>query len=102
MARRLLARALAPRVVSAALLAQTPKPQFSVEIEYVEVEARVFGDDGQPIRGLTRGSFHVMEDGVAQTVTAFSEIDLPLPPAPAANSQQARRPAEIPRRRRSP
>ena len=86
---------LAPLLVSAALLAQSPTPQFTVGVEYVEVEARVLDDDGQPVRGLTKDTFQVLEDGVAQDVTAFVEIDRPAPPAMQSGLSAGLKPAEL-------
>jgi VWFA-related protein len=57
---------------------QAPPPQFRAEIEYVEVDARVLDQQGQPIRDLTQKDFAVFEDGVRQTLTNFSVVDIPV------------------------
>lgn len=90
MTRQILVRTLAPLAVSAALAAQAPRPQFKVEVEYVEVEARVIDADGQPVRGLTKDAFRVREDGTPQDISTLSEINLPAPPPTQPGTQQAR------------
>lgn len=83
MTRRLLGAGVLLSALAVALRAQAP-PQFAVSVEYVEIEARVLDDRGQPIRGLTKDQFQVVEDGAVQNVTAFATVDLPVPEAPAA------------------
>src|SRR5690242_6179986 len=56
-------------------------PQFSAEVNYVEVDARVVDRQNQLIRGLSQKDFAVFEDGVRQTVTNFSVVDIPIPAA---------------------
>jgi len=91
-------------VVGAALLharqgSQGPQgqpPQFRAEINYVEVDARVLDEHGQPIRTLAQKDFAIFEDGVRQTLTNFSIVDIPIPastvggpPSPAVKSDVA-------------
>lgn len=52
--------------------------QFSSGVNVVEVYAAVTDQAGNPISGLVRGDFTVLEDGEAQAVTAFGEGDFPL------------------------
>src|SRR2546421_901415 len=59
------------------------RPQFRAGVEYVEVDARVVNENGEPIRNLAQQEFQLFEDGVRQDVTAFSVVDLPLPVANA-------------------
>ncbi len=40
------------------------------------------------MRGLGRDDFEVYEDGVLQTVDSFRQVDIPLPPRPAAGAAQ--------------
>jgi Ca-activated chloride channel family protein len=44
----------------------------------VEVYAAVVDRDGNPVQGLKRGDFTVLEDGRPQTLSAFAEGDFPL------------------------
>jgi len=60
---------------------QGPPPQFRADVEYVEVDARVLDQQGQPIHGLTQRDFAVFENGVRQTLTNFSVVDIPVPTA---------------------
>jgi VWFA-related protein len=79
-------RAVLPAVVilagagAAGLLAaqQQQPPQFRAEVNYVEVDARVLDQQGKPIHGLTQKDFAVFEDGVRQTLTTFSVVDIPV------------------------
>jgi VWFA-related protein len=64
-----------------ALLAQapqTPPPTFRVEVNYVEIDARVTDPQGHGVPDLTRNEFQIVEDGTPQTITAFTRVDLPL------------------------
>ena len=81
MTRRLLGAGVLLSALAVALRAQAP-PQFTVAVEYVEIEARVLDAREQPIRGLTRDQFQVIEDGAVQNVTAFAAVDLPVPATP--------------------
>jgi VWFA-related protein len=69
---------------------QTPEgqageaPAFPAGIELVTVDAVVVDKDGHATRGLTKGDFNVLEDGVPQKVTAFEAVVLPDEPPPAA------------------
>jgi VWFA-related protein len=55
-----------------------PNVTFRVEVNYVEVDARVLDGQGNFIRDLTRDDFEILEDGVAQTVDTFSLVDIPV------------------------
>jgi VWFA-related protein len=57
--------------------AQAP-PTFKVEINYVEIDARVTDAQGSFVADLTRNDFQVLEDGAPQTLTVFSRVELPL------------------------
>jgi Ca-activated chloride channel family protein len=52
--------------------------QFTSGINVVEVYAAVVDGSGNPVTGLTRADFTVLEDGAPQSVTAFAEADFPL------------------------
>ena len=52
--------------------------QFSSGVSVVEVYAAVTDAQGNPVTGLRREDFTVLEDSRAQTVSAFAEGDFPL------------------------
>lgn len=64
--------------------AEQPPITFRVDVNYVEIDAAVLDAQGRPVRDLTRADFQVLENGVPQTIEAFSRVDLPLerPDAP--------------------
>jgi len=53
-------------------------PQFTSGVNVVEVYAAATDDKGNPVTGLRRDDFTVLEDGAPQTVSAFVEGDFPL------------------------
>jgi VWFA-related protein len=57
---------------------QMPPITFRSEVNYVEVDAIVRDAQGNLVRDLRQGEFQVLEDGVPQTVRAFSLIDIPV------------------------
>src|SRR5689334_22806756 len=75
----------------------TPSPtpgssiQFPSTVELVTVDAVITDKKGNPIEGLTKDSFQVLEDGKPQTISTFEAIVLPpappsAPPKPRAIS----------------
>jgi Ca-activated chloride channel family protein len=60
------------------LLAPAVFAQFSSGVNVVEVYAAVTDQNGAPVSGLHKEDFTVLEDGRAQTVSAFAEGDFPL------------------------
>lgn len=60
---------------------------FKVEINYVEVDAAVFDRQGGFVRDLRRDDFEVLEDGVPQDVTAFTQVNIPIERAEPAPLQ---------------
>ena len=64
-----------------ALLAQASQPTFKSGVNLVEVDVVVTDKAGQPVRGLTREDFEVLEDGKNVGIEAFTAIDLPAAPA---------------------
>jgi len=64
-----------------ALLAQASQPTFKSGVNLVEVDVVVTNKAGQPVRGLTREDFEVLEDGKRVGIEAFTAIDLPAAPA---------------------
>jgi Ca-activated chloride channel family protein len=64
--------------MAAVLAAPLFSAQFSSGVNLVEVYAAVTDKAGNPVTGLTRADFTVLEDGQAQTLSAFAEGDFPL------------------------
>lgn len=62
---------------------EPPPPTFGREIELVRVDVVVTGKDGQPVKGLTRDQFTLLDDGKPQPIDTFEAIDLPVPSADA-------------------
>jgi Ca-activated chloride channel family protein len=52
--------------------------QFSSSTTGIEVYATVTDGTGKPVRGLEMKDFEVLEDGVAQSISAFAAGDFPL------------------------
>jgi Ca-activated chloride channel family protein len=61
-----------------AVQAQQPLAQFSSKVQLVEVYATVTDASGNPVMGLTRSDFEVLENGEPQEVTTFAAGDFPL------------------------
>ena len=60
-------------------MACTPvSAQFTSGVNVVEVYAAAIDHDGNPVTGLRREDFTVLEDGRPQTVSTFAEGDFPL------------------------
>ncbi len=73
-------------VAASAVLAQpqqTGRPQFRSGVDLVHLDVSVLDKDRRPVRGLTAADFSVFEEGRAQTISAFSAVDLPDPEPPA-------------------
>ena len=62
---------------------QTPPPTFRLQVESVEISARVSDAEGRFVRDLTAADFEVVEDGRPQTIAAFTLVDLPVAAATA-------------------
>jgi VWFA-related protein len=67
--------------------AQTPQaappapnqgPTFRVRVDYVEVDIVVTDRQGNLVRDLKKEDFQVLEDGKAQSISAFSLVDIPI------------------------
>jgi Ca-activated chloride channel homolog len=65
-------------LVLAVLGSGVASAQFSSGVNLVEVYAAVTDRAGNPVTGLTREDFTVLEDGRPQAVSAFAEGDFPL------------------------
>jgi VWFA-related protein len=76
-------------LLAATLSAQQPTPRFRGGIDLVTVDVVVLDKKGQPVPGLSRQDFTVLEDGRPQPVTEFQSVELPPPTAAAASSRPA-------------
>jgi Ca-activated chloride channel family protein len=70
--------------------------QFSSGVNLVEVYAAVADRAGNPVTGLTRDDFTVLDDGRPQTVSAFAEGDFPLSVALAIDRSFSMGPQRLP------
>ena len=57
---------------------QSEAPTFKLESELVVLHVSIFDRSGDAVRGLGQQAFHVIEDGVAQTITFFGGEDVPV------------------------
>jgi Ca-activated chloride channel family protein len=80
-------------VVLAGALASASS-QFSSGVSLVEVYAAVTDQAGNPVTGLKREDFTVLEDGQAQPLSAFAEADFPLSVAVAVDRSFSMRPPQ--------
>jgi VWFA-related protein len=67
---------------------QTPTPPqppltFKVEVNYVEIDAIVTDASGSLVQGLTKDDFQLLENGKPQTLSVFSQVDIPVERADA-------------------
>src|SRR5690348_4958317 len=70
----------------------TPDPVIKVTVDLVQVDAIVTDAEGHHVTGLKPEDFRILEDGKAQTITAFAysgethapQSPLPIPPKMAA------------------
>ena len=53
-------------------------PTFRVEVNYVEVDARVTDAAGNPVADLTAADFELLEDGKPQKITTFAPVNIPV------------------------
>ncbi len=97
--RRLSSIATLPVLLLAAAVAgqepQAPTPVFPREVEMVTVDVVVSDKAGNPVRGLTRDDFAVLEEGQPQSVQSF-EVITAEPPAPVGTPGPAGSPADVP------
>jgi Ca-activated chloride channel family protein len=70
--------------------------QFSSGVNLVEVYAAVTDQAGNPVTGLARADFTVLEDGQPQTLSAFAEGDFPLSVAVAVDRSFSMGSKELP------
>jgi VWFA-related protein len=55
-----------------------PPVTFKVEVNYVEIDAVVTDAQGKFVTDLTKDDFQVTEGGAAQSITAFSRVEVPI------------------------
>ena len=55
-----------------------PTVTFKVEVNYVEVDARVLDAQGNVVRNLEKEDFQLFEDGARQTVATFAFVNIPV------------------------
>src|SRR5688572_8185758 len=53
-----------------------PPATFRTGVDLVEVDVSVLDKDRRPVRGLSRESFTILEDGKARPAVAFAAVDL--------------------------
>jgi VWFA-related protein len=68
---------LAAGVAVSTLGQESPSvPSFPTQAEAITVDVVVLGRDGQPVRGLTKADFTVLEDGQPQEVVSFEAREM--------------------------
>jgi VWFA-related protein len=67
-------------LMSMALIAQAPQepPTFRSGVSTIDVDVLVTDREGQPVKGLRKEDFTLLEDGDLQPITSFSFVDLPI------------------------
>jgi len=58
--------------------ASQPAPTFKLRVDYVEVDAVVTDRNGSLVKDLTKDDFQVLEDGKPQSITAFTQVNIPV------------------------
>jgi VWFA-related protein len=67
---------------------QNPLATFRADANFVEIDAVVTDERGNPVTNLSRDDFQIFEDGKRQTPSVFALINLPQP-SPAAIARAA-------------
>jgi VWFA-related protein len=57
---------------------QPQQPTFRVRVDYVEVDVVVTDRQGNLVRDLKKEDFQVLEDGKGQTISTFTQVDIPV------------------------
>jgi len=73
-------------VAAATLVAQTPKPSqpgqtlptFRSRVQMIDVDVVVMDKRNQPVRGLAKEDFEIIEEGQSQEIRTFTPVDLPF------------------------
>ena len=58
--------------------AQPQSPTFKLRVDYVEVDVVVTDRQGNLVKDLKKEDFQVLEDGKAQSITTFTQVDIPV------------------------
>ena len=53
-------------------------PTFRVEVNYVEIDARVVDGQGNFVADLRENDFQILEDGAPQAIKVFTRVNLPV------------------------
>ena len=69
----------------------------TLDVEVVNVEVVVTDADGQPVRGLTRDDFELLEDGTPVEITNFYSIETETPRSPVGETTLPAAAPEAPR-----
>jgi len=85
----------------AAVLSAQPAPADSafgeqIDVDVVNVEVYVTGEDGRPVTGLERGDFTLSEDGKPMRITNFAAVDPPAVPLAAPEAAAGTAPEASP------
>ena len=59
-------------------------PQFRSRVDLVHLDVSVLDQNRRPVKGLGPADFTVLENGVEQSIAAFSAVDMPDPEPPKA------------------
>ena len=62
---------------------QEQPPTFKREVEVVTVDVVVANKAGNPVTGLAREDFTILDEGVPQTIVNFDVVTVPDEPAPS-------------------
>lgn len=80
---------MTPRVLALSLVAAITtavsaqqRPTFRAQVEMIQVDAFVTDDAGNPVTNLRLEDFELLEDGKAQTISTFSEVNIPIDSPP--------------------
>src|SRR5215469_6553674 len=65
-------------VCALSICGYSQQPSFRADTTLVLVPVTVTDPSNRYVLGLTKGSFHIFEDGVEQAITSFSNEDAPL------------------------
>jgi VWFA-related protein len=72
--------------LTAGVLAQNPPaqaPVFKSKVDVVQLDVSVLDKERQPVRGLTKADFVILEDGKPQPIVGFSTFDIDKTAQPA-------------------
>src|SRR5688572_4609667 len=77
-------RALALSLVAAITTAVSAQqgPTFRAQVEMIQVDAFVTDGAGNPVTNLRLEDFELLEDGKEQTISTFSEVNIPIDAPP--------------------